>query len=294
MSRVFFKANKGEKSPEVKGRFSRVKERFLEIRRQRSEKGFSPWKFRRRERQVSLREGLKGKGFSPSSLLTEERLKGKRAGFSPWRFRAQSAMRRFKERFSSKGPDPVPTSVLLKQSFTRLSLEKTTIEDIINLFNRRSYGLILFFFASLSCIPAPPVITSIIGLPLLFFSVQMITSDTFWLPKKIKTQILPPVLVAKGMGLMIRILEYVERVTHPRLSFIVSERRPLGIVILCFSLALMLPLPLTNLLPALGIAFISLGSLERDGVLGMIGIGIGLLGISITGMIVLSITFFVV
>ena len=297
------KARSKLKTSPLKERYTsamnRVKNRFFPLGlKARSKIKASPLKERYTSAMNRMKDRLFPLGLKVRSKIKTSPWKFKAAarrvkdGFSPWRFKARSAALRFRERF--KQPVPIATSVLLKQNRVFLDKEGVTVDTIIKIFSQRSYGLVLFFFASLGCIPAPPVIASIIGLPLLFFSVQMVFSDSFWLPKKLKNYPLPQTVIRKGIDMMIRILEYVEKVAHPRWSFIVLSQKWLGILMACFSATIIVPLPLTNLLPALGIIFISLGWLEKDGVLGMIGMGIGLFGISLTGIIVLSLLFLVI
>ena len=51
------------------------------------------------------------------------------------------------------------------------------------------------------------------------------------------------------------------------------------------AMAVMLPLPFTNFVPAMGIAVISLGLLEEDGVTIFVGLLIGLVGLAIVAAV---------
>ena len=81
-------------------------------------------------------------------------------------------------------------------------------------------------------------------------------------------------------------LRYLEKVIHPRWPTpIEATKRVVGAVIVILSSALVLiPIPLSNVVPALLIALISLAYLEEDGIL----LSIALLGAVIVLMIELA------
>jgi hypothetical protein len=66
------------------------------------------------------------------------------------------------------------------------------------------------------------------------------------------------------------------------------SQRVIALISLFFSLSIAIPLPLTNLLPAIGILIMFLGLLERNKLLVCIGILIGCVGVAITYFIVVS------
>lgn len=65
---------------------------------------------------------------------------------------------------------------------------------------------------------------------------------------------------------------------RPRISVLTlgSAERWLGAFCVLLAFLLVLPIPLGNLLPALGILFIALGLIESDGVCVLVGIAIGI------------------
>jgi hypothetical protein len=66
----------------------------------------------------------------------------------------------------------------------------------------------------------------------------------------------------------VRVLKYLERLIHPRWRTpFEATQRVVGFVILLLSAILLLPVPLSNLPPALVILLISLALIEDDGVL---------------------------
>jgi hypothetical protein len=70
------------------------------------------------------------------------------------------------------------------------------------------------------------------------------------------------------------VLRYLEKVTHPRWAIPhEATKRVVGVALLMLNIALVaIPIPLSNVLPALAIALISLAYLEEDGLLLSIGL----------------------
>src|SRR5690606_7258462 len=73
-------------------------------------------------------------------------------------------------------------------------------------------------------------------------------------------------------------LQRIEKLMRPRITWLTQTNAERLLGAFCASLAflLALPIPLGNLLPALGILFIALGLIERDGVCVLVGITIGI------------------
>jgi hypothetical protein len=71
---------------------------------------------------------------------------------------------------------------------------------------------------------------------------------------------------------LIRPLRYVERMSRNRLSVLGRSERLVGVFCLLMSLLLLLPIPLVNGPPAVALACLSWGLIQRDGL--FIGLGI--------------------
>lgn len=75
----------------------------------------------------------------------------------------------------------------------------------------------------------------------------------------------------------------VEKILKPRLSFITSllAERIIGVFILIFSSSILMPIPLSNLIPGLGVLIISFGLMGKDGLIVIFGITVGITGVVI-------------
>ena len=175
--------------------------------------------------------------------------------------------------------------------FLRLYKNKPyiSIQEIITSLNQYAFGIILIFFSLPNCIPLPPGISSVISMPLVFFGIQMIRGiQRPWLPSMIMHSHISHKSLFRIMRVGKNLLQYLERYTHPRLIILSGSyaKRYLGIVVTIFGLMVALPLPGTNFVPALGVLFIALGLLERDGISILIGLLTGSIGVIITLIII--------
>ena len=66
-----------------------------------------------------------------------------------------------------------------------------------------------------------------------------------------------------------------------------SGERLVGFFCLVFSLSIAVPLPLTNFIPATGIAIMSLGLLSKDGITVIAGMIVGSCGVTLTTVLLI-------
>jgi hypothetical protein len=81
----------------------------------------------------------------------------------------------------------------------------------------------------------------------------------------------------------------VEKILRPRLLFMSSQfsERVVGFFILLFSISVLLPIPLSNFVPGLGILIVSFGLLGKDGLVVIYGLVVGIIGITISLIVIL-------
>jgi hypothetical protein len=156
--------------------------------------------------------------------------------------------------------------------------------------HERSFGLLMLFFALPVCIPAlPPGMASIPAIPLLVFSIQMLRGmDSPWMPGWLGKKTLKRETLAFIVQKTTPYLKKVEKLLTPRFSFASSAKgeKIIGLFALFFSISILIPLPLSNFLPALGILVMSLGLLSKDGVIIIMGMILGSLGVLLTSMVI--------
>ena len=173
-----------------------------------------------------------------------------------------------------KVPPPTTerTSLLLKQLLAKLPKEDVSIGFIILQMRRRSFGGIFIILAALALFPG---ISFFAGLAMLIPAFQMALGFRApLLPRRIRKR---RIGVAALLTLGNRTIPWVEKAEHyfkPRWIPLTLPPVPMfiGVIIIGLALIVMLPLPFSNLLPALALITLSLGLIERDGL--MIGIGL--------------------
>ena len=131
--------------------------------------------------------------------------------------------------------------------------------------HRQSFGLIMLVLA---VVAAAPGICVVGGLLLLISAFQMIAgrpAPDF--PRWISARSLPTRHLGAIVKRAIPMLRYLENFVYPRCPTPPgATKRVVGIVVMMLSTRLILtPIPLSNILPALLIALISLAYIEEDG-----------------------------
>jgi len=169
--------------------------------------------------------------------------------------------------------------------------DKISFSDLNTSLKERGFGLLMLIFAipiSLP-IPLPPGLTSLPAIPLLLFSIQMIMGLSYpWLPGWIGNKSIKRTTLATVIEKAAPFLKKIEKHLKPRLSFASSRtgERIIGMFTFIFAICIIIPLPLTHMVPAIGISIMSLGLLSKDGITIIIGMVIGSIGTAISMFVV--------
>ena len=163
--------------------------------------------------------------------------------------------------------------------------DKITIKELIEFLERSGFGVVMLFFSLPILIPLPPPIPTFISLPLLFFSIQMILGFNHpKLPNFLSQFSIKRKILAKVVEKSAPYVNKLDKIMRSRFSFFIgsSMEKILGIFCLIFSISILIPLPLTNLIPGIAIIIISLGLISKDGLFIFSGIVIGVFGTIVT------------
>jgi hypothetical protein len=182
-------------------------------------------------------------------------------------------------------PDRERASDLLLKALSERQGEMVSVGEINAALGERAFGIVMLLFALPNCIPFPPGVNSIFGMPLLFCAAQLVKGRGVpWQPQFVANRSLQRATLINGIEKIKPQLAKIEKFCCPRLTFIVSDlgERLLGLAVCFFSLCIIVPLPFTNMIPAIGSALIAISLIERDGVLAIIGVLIGTIGTIIT------------
>lgn len=174
---------------------------------------------------------------------------------------------------------------LIDDVVNKTSSDRILIKDLVDAMDSVGFGLVIMIFAFGLIIPLPPPFPSIISLPLLVFSVQMVMGYASpKLPKRFAKLSVKRSVLAMLTKKSSPYIHKVERILRPRLLFMTSANaeRVIGVFILIFSTFVTVPLPLSNFIPGLGVLIISFGLLGKDGLVVLLGILVGITGIVIS------------
>jgi hypothetical protein len=177
------------------------------------------------------------------------------------------------------------TTQVIEDVVNRTSSDRLLVRDLVEAMETIGFGLIIMIFAFGIIIPLPPPFPSLIALPLVVFSAQMMLGyQAPKLPKRFANLTLKRSVVAMLVQRSAPHIRKIERILQPRLSVFVSFRgqRVIGFFTLLFSCFIVLPMPLSNFIPGLGILIISFGLLGKDGLVVICGVLIGLIGMAIS------------
>ncbi len=172
-------------------------------------------------------------------------------------------------------------STILTSFSASFTSERITIHDITESMGHRSFGFLLLIFALPSSLPIPGLST-FTCIPMLLIAWQMASGyERLILPRLLAERSMKTRDFQQVIEKVAPHLQLIERYMKPRLSLIASKKaeRCLGTLCLFLALLLVLPIPFGNVLPGLGILFIAIGVVERDGVCVLIGTVLGACGV---------------
>ncbi|MFS8886110.1 exopolysaccharide biosynthesis protein [Synechococcus sp. H70.2] len=150
------------------------------------------------------------------------------------------------------------------------------IEEILKLAGERSFGLFLAVLSFPSALPLPaPGYSTPFGAVILLLALQMLAGRaTPWLPPWVLRTSIERKQLQKWVQAGIPWLQRIEQVARPRWKQVCTSRLGqvwLGTWIGLMGISMIIPLPGTNTLPAMGVFVTAFGLLEEDGILCSLG-----------------------
>ncbi|MEL6608422.1 MAG: exopolysaccharide biosynthesis protein [Pseudomonadota bacterium] len=153
-----------------------------------------------------------------------------------------------------------------------------TLAWILEQLNERAFGLFLVILALPCCIPFLYGVPQVVSVPLMFVSLQLLVGrSTPWLPARFAARTISVQTLrslSDRAGPWLRKLELFSRPRMTALTRPPAERIVGGALVL-FSASILVPLPLTNSVPAVAVAIIAGALLQRDGLFVLLGMLLG-------------------
>lgn len=179
---------------------------------------------------------------------------------------------------------PTRISAVLS-SLTRNAGERLTVADIIAALHSRAFAILVVLLGLPNCLPMPPPIPLVSGLLLAFVAVQIAGGlATPWLPKALLRRSMPQAAVDRAVARALPMMQRLERLSRPRITFLATPLayRVIGILLLTLALALLVAAPIIGQIPlGLAVCLLGLGLVERDGILVILGLVFGVLGLAL-------------
>ncbi|MCT7954969.1 exopolysaccharide biosynthesis protein [Laspinema palackyanum] len=174
--------------------------------------------------------------------------------------------------------------------------EGVILADIILLAGERIFGFLFVFLALPSALPVPaPGYSTPFGIVICILAVQLIAgAQRPWMPKRVMNH---PIALSKVQGILkagIPWLEKIELLSRPRLTYICKSlpgRVVIGSAIALMAISMMIPIPGTNTLPAMGIFVTGFGLLDDDGAITLAGLVLCVMGFILSASILMALWF---
>lgn len=169
--------------------------------------------------------------------------------------------------------------------------DTVTLENVLDLAGERIFGFLFVILSLPSALPLPaPIISIPFGIIMIVLAVQLIIGrEEPWLPAKFAKRPIKLETAQKFVKAGIPFLQKIEAVSRPRLPFIcttIPGKVIIGIAIALMSICMMIPIPTTNTLPAIGIFVTGFGLLEDDGAISLGGLTICVIAAVYVGLLI--------
>jgi hypothetical protein len=160
---------------------------------------------------------------------------------------------------------------------------KLTFAELIEAMGQKSHRLILVLLTLLNMVPGPPGFGGIIAWTMIAVAVAMLLGRKIRLPGIIGDRRLPVSPLLKGSEIVARVSAIVARVSRPRLRWMTGAIMtvPYAVLVCVVGLVMVVPIPLINAIPNVGLCIVAFAMLNRDGVALVIGLFVTVVGLGI-------------
>jgi len=168
--------------------------------------------------------------------------------------------------------------------------DDVTLNEILEIAGERTFGFLFVLLSLPSALPIPaPGYSTPFGIVMFLLASQLIIgSEQPWLPEKFRKRGFERKTVQGFIRKGMPWLEKIEKIARPRLTPVCTSRAgrmAIGVAIALMSISMMIPIPLTNTLPAIGIFVTGFGLLDDDGAISLAGLTICAVSLAATSTI---------
>lgn len=159
-----------------------------------------------------------------------------------------------------------------------------TLGRFFDFIPHRGFGIVLLLLSLPAAFPTPTIgHATLLGPLIILLGLQILAGkSSFWLPNRICQKQIPPGLIVFLRQKGIPFLKKIEKRLAQRMEFVTQRafRLPVGLTIVVMGAIMMIPIPLTNTLPALVVFIISLGLMSNDGLFVLAGLVGGVISLA--------------
>jgi hypothetical protein len=141
-----------------------------------------------------------------------------------------------------------------------------TIGQIRDRLDERAFGLMILILAIPCLVPALYGVPQIVGVPILLLAGQMLAGrEEPWLPESLLKRTVSKSMLDRMADFAVKRMGWLERLSRPRLKIFttgIAERLAALFMILA---TVTIVLPMTNTVPSVALALLSVGLIQRDG-----------------------------
>jgi len=170
---------------------------------------------------------------------------------------------------------------------------KVTLTQVLILAGERIFGFLFVLLSLPSALPLPAPGYSIpFGILIFLLAVQLIAgAKRPWLPQRLANHSIELKQIQGILKAGIPWLKRIEAISRPRLTYICTSlagKVTIGAAIALMAISMMIPIPGTNTLPAIGVFVTGFGLLEDDGAISLGGLVICLMAAILSTSILIA------
>lgn len=187
-----------------------------------------------------------------------------------------------------KLPEPLKRRLsrrLVRAASDRAQRADMSLGELAETLGDRSFAWSIVVFALVNLVPMPIGSNMITSIPLIIVTLQMARGQPrvqlpgFLMHRRVSRKGFQKLVL--GLGPLIRPVERILKQRHEWL-FAPRRERGLAVFLVIVALALFVPIPLSGYLPATALFLTGVGLVERDGLVVMGGLALGLVAIVVT------------
>lgn len=180
-------------------------------------------------------------------------------------------------------PTIAPTTADLLASFPRIFTgDKIRLRELMSTLGDRGLASALLLLTLPQLVPLPLGFSNILALPIVLVAVQMaVGRHVLWLPAWVMDRPIGRSWLLHACNRAVPLLRRIEVLIRPRMRGLWAPPgdRIVGLSCVLIAAVSITPLPLTGWLPAAALVIIALGMLERDGLVVIVGLSVGVIAL---------------